>query len=109
MLHKMHLKKDDLVFVIAGKEKGKQGKVLKINYKKGTAIVEKINFVKRHMRPNTQNRLGGIIEKEAPLYFSKLMVVCDRCNKPVRVKHKLLETGKSKRVCGKCGELIDKK
>lgn len=102
------LKKDDLVMVIAGKEKGKSGRILRVLSKKDRALVEKINFVKRHQRPTGQQRQGGIIEREAPLHLSNLMLICDSCNKPVRRGIKILEDGKRARYCKKCGEMIDK-
>ena len=105
---KRNLKKNDLVMVIAGKAKGKSGRILRVLTKKDRAIVEKINFIKRHQRPSGQQRLGGIIEKEAPLYFSNLMLICESCNHPVRVGKKGLEDGKKARYCKKCGEMMDK-
>jgi large subunit ribosomal protein L24 len=102
------LKKNDLVMVIAGKEKGKTGRILRILTKKDRALVEKINFVKRHQRPAGQQRQGGIIEREAPLDLTNLMLICESCNKHVRVGRKILEDGKKSRYCRKCGELIDK-
>ncbi len=107
MSTKLHLKKDDQVMVIAGKEKGKSGKVLKVLLKKESALIEKINFVKKHSRPNDKNRQGGILEKEAPLPVSNLMIICAKCNAPVRVGRKILEDGKKLRCCKKCGELMD--
>jgi large subunit ribosomal protein L24 len=94
--------------VIAGKENGKSGRILRILTKKDRAIVEKINFIKRHQRPAGQQRQGGIIEKEAPLHLSNLMLICEMCNTPVRIGKKLLEDGKKARYCKKCGEMIDK-
>ena len=105
---KRSLRKNDLVMVIAGKEKGKTGRVLRVLTKKDRAIVEKINFIKRHQRPSGQQRQGGIIQKEGPLDLSNLMLLCDSCNRPVRVARKELEDGKKARYCKKCGELIDK-
>lgn len=102
-----HLKKNDQVMVIAGKEKGKTGKVLDVLPKQGQVLVEKVNFVKRHTRPGGQNRQGGILEKEAPVHVSNLMIICNKCNAPVRVGRKILEDGKRARYCKKCGELID--
>ena len=104
---KLHIKKEDMVEVMAGKEKGKRGKVMKLLSPKNQAIVEKVNIVKRHTRPGQQTQQGGIIEKEGPLHVSNLMVVCDRCNSPVRVGHMRLEDGKGARYCKSCGELID--
>lgn len=105
---KRKLKKNDLVMVLAGKEKGKSGRILRVITKKDRAIVEKINFVKRHQRPTGQQRQGGIIEREAPLHLSNLMLICEGCNKPARIGKKILEDGKKARYCKKCGEMIDK-
>lgn len=103
-----HIKKDDQVKVLTGKEKGKTGKILKVLYKKESAVVEKLNFVKRHTKAGGQNKQGGIMEKEAPIKMANLQVMCNKCNKPVRIKHKFLENNKKTRVCGKCGEILDK-
>ncbi len=105
---KCHIKKNDLVMVIAGKEKGKSGRVLRILPEKERVIVEKINFVKRHTRPHGRQRQGGILEKEAPLHLSNVMLLCEKCNKPVRIGYRLIEEGKKVRFCRKCGELFDK-
>jgi large subunit ribosomal protein L24 len=102
------IKRDDKVRVIAGKEKGKMGKVLKVLHGKERVVVENVNFVKRHTRPGAQSRQGGIVEKEAPLHVSNLMLVCDKCIKPMRIKIQQLEDGRRVRVCGKCGEVVDK-
>ena len=96
------LKKGDTAIVISGKDKGKKGKVLKVFPKKDSAIVEKINTVKRHLRA-TRAFQGGIIEKLLPIRISKLMVVCPHCGKPSRLAKK-----DSLRVCVKCKEIIDK-
>jgi large subunit ribosomal protein L24 len=104
---KLHIKKNDQVKVIAGKEKGKTGKILTVMPKKGCVIIEKVNFVKRHTRPSGQARQGGILEKEAPIHISNVMVVCNKCNSPVRIGQKALEDGKKARYCKKCGELLD--
>jgi len=104
---KLHVKKNDQVMVIAGKEKGKTGKILDVLPKQGGVLVEKVNFVKRHTRPGGQSRQGGILEKEAPVHVSNVMIVCNKCNSPVRVGRKILEDGKRARYCKKCGELID--
>ena len=105
---KVHIKKNDMVIVTKGKEKGKTGKVLRVYPEKGKAIVEKLNFIKRHAKPSKQMRQGGIIEKEAPLTVSNLMVLCPKCNKPVRTGRRRLEDGKNVRVCRKCGDILDK-
>lgn len=103
-----HLKKDDKVKVIAGKDKNKIGKILKINKKRGTVLVERINMVKKHTKANMKNRQGGIVETEAPIDWSNVMMMCNRCMAPVRVKMSPLEGGKKVRICRKCNEQIDK-
>lgn len=103
---KTGLKKEDKVKVIAGKDKGKIGKILKVDRKENRVIVENINKVKRHVKPNMQNRQGGIIEKEASIHTSNVMLLCSQCMKPVRISHKILEDGKKVRVCNKCNEVI---
>lgn len=105
---KVHIKKNDIVIVTTGKEKGKSGKVLRVLPEKGKAVVEKLNFIKRHAKPSQQIRQGGIIEKEAPINLSNLMVLCTKCNKPVRTGKKRLEDGMTVRVCRKCGDILDK-
>ena len=104
---KCYIKKDDKVKVIVGKDKGKIGKVLKVDRKKGGILVEKINIVKRHSKPTQQNRQGGIVEKEMPIQWSNVMVMCGKCVKPARVKMQRLEDGKKIRACVKCGETLD--
>ena len=105
-MNKMSIKKDDLVVVLSGKDKGKQGKVLEVQPKAGKVIVEKINVVSRHQKPRKQGEEGGIIQKEAPIYACKVMRVCPTCNKPTRPAHKILADGKKVRVCKKCGAEI---
>lgn len=101
------IKKNDKVVVLAGKEKGKIGTVLKVDAEKGRAIVEKINMVKRHTRPGGKSAQGGIIEKEASIHLSNLMLVCNKCAEPSRTGKRVLEDGSKVRVCKKCGELLD--
>ncbi len=105
---RFHIKKNDLVMVTTGKEKGKSGRVLKVLPEKEKVIVEKINFVKRHTRPHGQQRRGGIIEKESPLHISNVMLLCEKCNRPVRIRHRVVEGGREVRVCHRCGESFDK-
>jgi large subunit ribosomal protein L24 len=105
---KYHIKKNDLVSVIRGKEQGKSGRVLRVLPEKGKVIIEKINFIKKHSRPHGQQRRGGILEKEAPLHVSNVSLLCEKCNKPVRIGHRILEDGKKARFCRKCGEILDK-
>jgi len=101
------IKKNDKVIVISGKEKGKIGTILKVDSEKQRAVVEKVNMVKRHARPGGKRAQGGIIEKEAPLHISNLMLVCGKCAEPTRVGKRILEDGSKVRVCKKCGELLD--
>lgn len=101
------IKKDDKVIVIAGKEKGKIGGVLKVNAEKGHVLVEKVNIVKRHSKPSMQSGQGGIIEKEAPLKISNVMIVCNKCTEPTRIGSRRLEDGSKVRICKKCNEPID--
>ncbi|RKX50262.1 MAG: 50S ribosomal protein L24 [Thermotogae bacterium] len=103
----MKIKRGDLVEVISGKDKGKRGKVLKVIPRERKVIVEGVNMVKRHQRPIPQLREGGIIEREAPIYISKVMVVCPNCDRRTRVGFKVLENGDKVRYCKKCGEIID--
>ena len=107
MREQFFIKKDDKVKVITGKDKGKIGKVLKVNQKKQRILVENINVVKRHTKPTAQNRQGGIVESEAPIHWSNVMVMCSKCMTPSRVKMQRLEDGKKVRACKKCDEIID--
>jgi large subunit ribosomal protein L24 len=101
-----HVRQDDFVEVITGKDKGKRGKVLRVHTNEGRLVVEKIHMIKRHMRPNRLTQQGGIIEREGKIHVSNVMVVCTRCNRPVRVGKKRLEDGKKVRVCRRCGEVV---
>ena len=101
------IKKGDLVEVISGKDKGKRGKVLRVMPKEGKVIVEGVNMIKRHQRPNPRMKEGGIIEKEGPVYASKVMLVCPNCGQRTKVGFKVVD-GKKVRYCKKCGEIIDK-
>ena len=103
----MKIRKEDTVLVIVGKDKGKKGKVRQTMPKDNLLIIEGINIVKRHMKPRGQARQAGIIEREAPVQVSAVMLICPKCNKPVRVQSKILEDGKRVRVCGKCDEVIN--
>lgn len=105
---KFHVRKNDLVMVIAGKEKGKTGKVLKVLPKKERVIVEKVNFIKRHTRPTGRLRQGGIIQKEGPIHISNVLLLCPKCNRGVRTGTRFLENGKKALVCKKCGEIIER-
>lgn len=103
---KMYVKKGDTVYVISGKEKGKTGKVLKVLRSKNTALVEKLNIVKRHQRPTQANPSGGIVEKEAPIHISNLMLFDPTEKKPSRIGHKTLSTGEKVRFSKCSGEEI---
>jgi large subunit ribosomal protein L24 len=102
----MRIKKGDIVEAITGKELGKRGKILRVFPKKQRAAVEGLNMIKKHTRATQQNPQGGIVEREGTIHFSNLMMVCSRCNRPVRIGTKVLETGQKVRTCHKCGEEI---
>jgi large subunit ribosomal protein L24 len=101
------IKKDDKVKVIAGKDRGKIGKVLKVIRKKNRVLLENINIVKHHAKPSAQNRQGGIVEREAPVHWSNVMLMCNKCMSPARIKIRRLEDDNKVRVCSKCNEIID--
>ena len=101
------IKRDDMVEVISGNEKGKRGKVLRVLKDKDRAVVEKINLVRRHKRADQASK-GGIIDLEAPLHVSNLAPVCEKCDRPVRVGFKFLEDEKKVRACKRCGEVFDR-
>ncbi len=103
----MNIRKNDSVIVIAGKEKGKTGKVLKVLPQKGTAVIERMNLVKRHTKPRGPQQTGGILEKEAPIHISNLMIMCDKCNAPVRAGWKILANGEKMRICRRCGDPLE--
>ncbi|VAX23097.1 LSU ribosomal protein L24p (L26e) [hydrothermal vent metagenome] len=105
--NKMKIKKDDVVVVIAGADKGKKGRVIEAIPGEGRVIVEKVNIVKRHQRPTPQQRQGGIIEREAKFAASNVAIFCSKCDKAVRIGAKILEDGTKVRVCRKCGEMLD--
>jgi len=103
----LKIRKDDQIMVTTGKSKGKTGKVLRVDPDKGTVYIEKINVVKRHQRPNQKFKQGGIIEKEAPIAVSNVMLICEKCKGPVRVGKKMIKDNKV-RFCKSCGEVLDK-
>ena len=102
---KTYLKKNDRVMVVAGKDKGKAGKITKILPSKNRAVVEGVQVVKRHTKPGPTHS-GGIIEKESSVHISNLMLICPKCTDPVRISKKTLEDGTRVRVCKKCGEAL---
>lgn len=101
------IKKNDTVLVTTGKEKGKKGRVLSVMLSKDKLIIEKVNIIKKHMKPSKKYSQGGIIEKEAPVHISNVMLVCPRCSKPARIANTAFDSGKKSRVCKKCKETID--
>ena len=100
------IKKNDKVIILSGKEQGKIGNVLKVDIEKERAIVEKINVVKRHTKPNAANAQGGIVEKESPIHISNLMIICNKCAEPTRIGKRILDDGSKVRFCKKCDEII---
>ena len=106
---KCRIKKGDMVMIMAGRERGKMGKVLQIHLRQGRVIVEKLNIVKRHTKPTQKNRQGGILEREAPLAISNVMPYCEAVQKPSRIRMKVLEGGQKVRVFQKApDEVMDK-
>jgi large subunit ribosomal protein L24 len=103
---KFKVRKNDTVMVIAGRDRGKTGKVLRVLASRGRIVVERLNMVKRHTKPRGAGSPGGIVEKEAPVDISNVMVFCDRCNAPVRVGVKLAADGTRSRVCRRCGDTL---
>ena len=103
----MKIRKDDTVLTIAGKDKGKKGKVRFAYPKDERLIVEGVNFIKKHSRARGRVRQAGIIELEAPIHVSNVMLVCSKCNHPTRVGFLKLEDGRKVRICRSCGEIID--
>ncbi len=103
-MEKAKIKRNDEVLVIQGRDRGVKGKVLRIYPAKETAIVERVNMVKRHTRPNPSKQIkGGILEREAPIQMSNLRLICPECGRPSRVGRKRLEDGSGVRVCKSCG------
>lgn len=105
---KLHVKKGDTVVINAGKSKGKKGKILSAMPKDGKIIVEGVNLIKKHSKPDQANPQGGIIEREAAIHASNAMPYCTKCGKGVRITKTILADGKKVRSCAKCGELFDK-
>ena len=111
---RIELKKEDTVKVIAGRDKGKTGRVLRVDHERGRILVEHVSMVKRHTRPNPGRQIkGGIAERESPIQASNVLIVCPGCNKAVRIAHHIdhVAGGKSRRtrVCRKCGQTLDRK
>ncbi|HXH28952.1 MAG TPA: 50S ribosomal protein L24 [Candidatus Polarisedimenticolia bacterium] len=108
-LRRMHVKRNDNVLILAGKSKGRTGRVLRVLPAEGRVIVEGVNFVRKHTRANPQKNIkGGILEREAPVDASNLMVVCGECGKPSRVGRRVQEDGHKVRICRRCDGVLDK-
>ncbi len=107
MIKKVHVKKNDYVIVLSGKDKNKKGKVLSVLQDKGMVIVEGVNVVTKHKKPKVRYQQGGLVHQEGPIYSSKVMFICQRCDKPTKIARKILENGEKARMCKKCGEQID--
>lgn len=103
---KIHVRKGDTALVITGKSAGKKGKVLSVITDKSRVVIEGANVVKRHSRPTQKVPQGGILQKEAPIHSSNVMLFCNKCNSPTRVGKNILENGEKVRICKKCGEAI---
>ena len=105
----INIRKGDNVRVMTGKDAGKHGRVLSVNPHKNTVIVEHANIIKRHTRPNpSKNIKGGIVEKEAPINVSNVMIMCSSCGKHARIGHNILPDGTKVRSCKRCGTTLDK-
>jgi large subunit ribosomal protein L24 len=103
------IKKNDTVTVMTGKDRGKQGRVLKVLPENNRLIVEGVNFIKRHTKPNPQRQIkGGVIEREASLHASNVQLVCPECGKPTRLGKRVLGDGRKVRICRKCEGVVDK-
>jgi large subunit ribosomal protein L24 len=103
---KYKIKKNDTVMVVTWRDRGKTGKVMRVLPERGRVVIERLNIVKRHSKPRGAQSPGGIVEKEAPIDISNVMIFCDRCNAPVRVGLKTAADGAKTRVCRRCGETI---
>jgi|SRR3712207_4103589 len=104
MQKKVHVRKQDTVMVISGKDKGKIGEVLRVLPKHNKVLVKGVNIVTKHQKPSKENMQGGINHVEAPIYASKVMLYCTKCKSVTRISHKILDDGTKVRVCKKCGE-----
>jgi len=103
----MKIRKNDTVLIVSGKNRGKSGKVRLAFPKNARVLVEGVNFIKRHIRPMRQARQTGIIEREAPIHVSNVMLLCKQCGRPTRIGFQFLEDGRKTRVCRSCHEVID--
>lgn len=103
----MQIKKNDNVIVTSGREKGKRGRVIAVYPAERRLLVEMLNIIKRHTKPNPQLRQGGIVEKEAPISVANVRLICPKCDKPTRVIRRAEADGSRRRVCKSCNEIID--
>ena len=104
---KLHVKKGDQVKVIAGKDKGREGEILKAFPEEDRVVVEGVNIVKKHQQPTQDNPQGGIQEQEAPIHSSNVMLVCKHCSEASRTGKKILDSGEKVRYCKNCNEIVD--
>ena len=103
------IRKNDNVVVTTGKDRGKRGRVVRLVPEKNRLVVEGVNLMKRHTRPNPQKNVkGGVVEREAPLHASNVQILCPECGKPTRIGKKILDDGRKVRVCRKCEGVLDK-
>ena len=103
------VRKNDTVLVVGGKDRGKRGRVLRVIPDRNRVLVEGVNFIKRHTRPNPQQNVkGGVVEREASLHASNVQIVCPECGAPTRIGHQMLDDGRKVRVCRKCDGAVDK-
>ena len=108
LARKVSLKKGDKVVVISGEDKGKSGKIIDIFPKDMKVIIEGVNFLKKHNKPTQKNPQGGVVNQEGPINLSNVKLICNKCNKPTKIKKDSTKEGKKIRICKKCGEIIDK-
>ncbi len=105
-MKKVHVKTGDTVVILAGNDRGKQGKVMAVSPNEGKVIVEKANIVSKHVKPRKMGEAGGIIKAESAIYACKVQLVCPSCKKPTRIGHKIDANGKKERVCKKCAKTL---
>jgi large subunit ribosomal protein L24 len=103
----LSIRKNDTVLVMSGEGKGKRGRVLSVDSPKNRIIIEGVNVVKKHMKPSKTFQQGGIIDREAPVNLSNVMLLCAKCDRPTRIGNMILENGRKIRTCRKCGEVIE--
>jgi large subunit ribosomal protein L24 len=104
---KLHVRRDDNVLILTGKDKGKKGKVLKAYPEDGRVVVEGCNIVTRHTKPRGQQKKGGRLKQESPINSSNVMIICGKCHKATRIAHEINQNGDKKRICKKCGATLD--